>query len=419
MPRNLILLSIDGLAAHALGPLGNTWIPTPAFDDLAARSLLLENHIIDHDTPAEVFASWWGNQHAAAERTPFSWNPIAGSERDFRLVTDEQPTAFAGMLPPEEYCQFVDQTGDGAAVTDIEDSAMGRLFVEAIESLSRAGAPFTYWIHARGFTGPWDAPFEFRQSFGTEDDPDPPDFTSPPSAICKDDPDPDVLTGISHAYAAQVMLLDACLDAFVAELRRSPPDGETLLILTSPRGYPLGNHGVIGFEGAPLRSEWLHTPLLLCRLGANEPSIREREIAQPPDVSATIHDWLSDDTEQPFTNQWGQSLLPLFEQNDWGQDRHALTVGETQRSLQTPLWRLCEERIPDDHDAHHLFAKPDDYWEANNVAALCSWEIDSLVEQAEAFQQAAAANDRKLLTPTEESTIATGDSAAENSESPS
>ena len=50
--NQVIVLSIDGLGANLLGPFGNTWIPTPNLNRLAASSILFD-HVIAPDTSLE------------------------------------------------------------------------------------------------------------------------------------------------------------------------------------------------------------------------------------------------------------------------------------------------------------------------------------------------------------------------------
>ena len=52
--------------------------------------------------------------------------------------------------------------------------------------------------------------------------------------------DPDQLLALRWAYAAQVSLLDRCLEALLEWFDAQPAARETLLVLLGSRGYPLG-----------------------------------------------------------------------------------------------------------------------------------------------------------------------------------
>ena len=79
-----------------------------------------------------------------------------------------------------------------------------------------------------------------------------------------------MMLGLEQAYAAQVMLLDQLLSIFSQTLREDAKFTNTWLLLASPRGYPLGRHGVVGdavdpeFAGTKLHQENLHVPLIVC-----------------------------------------------------------------------------------------------------------------------------------------------------------
>ena len=124
-----------------------------------------------------------------------------------------------------------------------------------------------------------DAPLEFRNSLADEEDPTPPAIVTPPSFSFDGEIDPDELLGLSQAYAGQVMLMDLCLGALLDAIDASPVKSETLLIVTSPRGFPLGEHGVVG-DGAPcLNEEAIHVPLMLRTPGDEFASVRNRSLA--------------------------------------------------------------------------------------------------------------------------------------------
>src|SRR5262245_15306151 len=71
-----IVLVVDRLGAGWIGPYGNTWLDTPNFNRLAARSVLCETVITDSPRLDAVYRSYWTGCHAMvpAARAP------AGSE---------------------------------------------------------------------------------------------------------------------------------------------------------------------------------------------------------------------------------------------------------------------------------------------------------------------------------------------------
>lgn len=59
---NLVVLVIDGLQPAYLGPYGNTWVNTPAWNQLAAASLLLERCWLDAPGLPEFYHAAWSGQ---------------------------------------------------------------------------------------------------------------------------------------------------------------------------------------------------------------------------------------------------------------------------------------------------------------------------------------------------------------------
>src|SRR5438874_8246453 len=63
-PTSAVVLVIDRLGAGWLGPYGNTWLDTPNFNRLAARSVLCETVIADTPDLAGTCRGYWTGRHA-------------------------------------------------------------------------------------------------------------------------------------------------------------------------------------------------------------------------------------------------------------------------------------------------------------------------------------------------------------------
>jgi arylsulfatase A-like enzyme len=231
--------------------------------------------------------------------------------------------------------------------------------------------------------GTWDAPTDFRRRFAGEEDPLPPDFIVPPTKRLEPNYDPDELLGYLHAYAGQVALFDLCLGAFVEAARRRGNWEETLLVVTSPRGYPLGEHGRVGDCDPALYGEVVHVPCFVCVPWETAKTRRCGDLIQPPDIAATVWDWLrlpaADD------DLWGGSLLPLAQGDTLGRHDRSYSVAGGFSAFRTPAWLLL--RHPDGRP--ELFVKPDDRWEANEISARCQAVVEELEKVAGEFEVAA------------------------------
>jgi arylsulfatase A-like enzyme len=271
------------------------------------------------------------------------------------------------------------------------------MFTAASEWLAEAHSPFLLWMHAEGMQGPWDAPWELRTRWSDEDDPDPPTLVEPPVRMIDRTIDPDELLGLMHAYAAQVTVLDECLESFLAVFLESPRNRDTLLIFTSPRGYPLGEHRRIGPVDDALHGELLRTPLLLRFPDGRSAAYRAQAIVQPHDIFATLIEWLGTSHAPP---PWGRSLLPLAEADTWPRDR-ALAVHGPERALRTPAWFLRHSAPENESDsaAVELYVKPDDQWEVNEVSDRLPQVVEELQTVLQNLEQAIQVEDDTALTP--------------------
>ena len=399
MPASAIVVVIDRLGAGFLGPYGNTWIDTPQFNRLASQSLLCETALADSPDLALAYRAWWTGRHALEPAMDSRLTlPQAAGEAGLEvvLVTDdgqvsELPDAahFAErvVLPSPQATQAADE---------LEQTGLAKLFLAATERIRNTNGPALVWIHSRGMSGPWDAPLALRQQFADEDDPVAPDFVEPPRRFFERDADPDELLGYVHAYAGQVALVDVCLGLLLDAIDQSPLQGQALLAVTSPRGFPLGEHGRVGPLDEALYGELLHVPLLLRLPDGAGALARTRRLIQPCDLAATLSKWLELPPWSP--SGFAASLLPLARGENLPPRELAVATGTAQRVVRSPAW-LLHEAVVDDEIYRKLYTKPDDRWEANEVTSRCGDIAEQLAAAADQFRQAAAAGTLASLPP--------------------
>jgi hypothetical protein len=220
------------------------------------------------------------------------------------------------------------------------------------------------WVHAQALAGPWDAPYELRAELADETDPPPPSLIEPPQLLVPAEVDPDLLLGYQQAYGGQVRALDACLAPLWSLREELPALKDSLWVLTSPRGFPLGEHGRVGNCEPALFGELLHTPLVVSLPGGVSELTRTTGFSQPYDLYAAIcegADWQPTATSRLIAFARELEIPPRL----W-----AAAVGSHERSLRTLGWFLRESQI-DGELRQQLYAKPDDRWEANEVATRC------------------------------------------------
>ncbi|MDX1961904.1 MAG: hypothetical protein SFX18_02045 [Pirellulales bacterium] len=284
MPHNLLTLVFDGLQPAFLGPYGNTWVATPAWNRLAAESLLLERlHLdraaqsadpaisqiaADFTTAAWAgFPAWLMNlpddleslythcppvsgpafqpRPSLSSNSALLWQKLRAAGYHTLLITDEPAVL---QLPAAS--EFVEQLWlelplPATAASDWTGTQLAQIFATLTEALAAAPQPWAVWLHTGSLLRTWDAPYEMRGALADEDDPDPPRDLLPPRGFTLD-PDPDLLLGCRQSYAAQIQVLDECLAAFSDNAAQLSATAAAWWLLLSSGGYPLAEHGVWG-----------------------------------------------------------------------------------------------------------------------------------------------------------------------------
>jgi arylsulfatase A-like enzyme len=393
--QRIVVIAIDRLGAGWLGPYGNTWLETPHFNRLASSSLLCETAIADAPDLGAVYRGYWSGRHILEPVVDASLPLLAAAAGlkpvlvtdDERLSADPRAAGFAELrrvaVPP-----------NSVAAGSMEQTGLFHLTTAAIEALAEKDAGLI-WIHSRGMDGPWDAPLELRNQFADLDDPQPPALVEPPAIMLPENFDPDELLGLTQAYAGQVTLADDCLGMLLAALDEHPLLGETLLIVTSPRGYPLGEHRRVGAGDDSLYAELLQVPLLVRFPGDAAALVRTQSIVQPASVFATIAEAIGGAALPQELR--GISLARLLDGESLHRSDAAVSIGPNQRSIRTSAWFLRE--VLGDSPQRELFAKPDDRWEFNEVASRCGDVAELLAARLDEFAAAAGAGRLAELPP--------------------
>jgi len=213
-------------------------------------------------------------------------------------------------------------------------------------------------------------------------------------------------------------------------LTANPAGRETLLVVTAPRGFPLGEHGRIGDWDEALHAELVHVPLLIRFPDQQGASGRSSALVQPADVFATLLDWFG--LREVQGGGSGRSLLPLVDNEEAVlRDRACAVAGNGERGVRTPSWYLRvrhgDEGRTNAHDGSasfkpgadglsssdrslgeaQLYKKPDDMWEVNDVANRCADVVDAL-KRTLADAEAAAATGTQAIPPPLEDVLLSG-----------
>jgi arylsulfatase A-like enzyme len=381
---NLIVLSVDRLHQGYLGPYGNAWVGTTAFNRLAAEGFTFDHAVSDMpELDAFYRACWAGGQELSSERTLPKLLSAAGLP--MTLLTDEPllDAAWHGGAIERLDLTLPDnpQTADTA-----EETHLAEVFASSIAWLSEAREPFSLWIHTRGLGAPWDAPLEYRDRYSDEEEAPPPRFVDVPQLVLRDDYDPDELLGYCQAYAGQVRLLDECLAGLMEWLDESPMGRDTLLVVIGVRGIALGEHRRIGAWDNALHGETIHLPWLMRFPDRTGQACRTQSIVQASDLFATLTDVFKLDA-QASGNVIPLSTMPLIlGEVSTLRDRALVRSKSGERGIRTPAWylRMMEQLVDGDPaDVRRLlYAMPDDRWETNDLARRCPDIVEALENAA-------------------------------------
>ena len=400
--RNVVVLVIDRLGANMLGAYGSTWFETRNFNRLAASSLVFDQALTYSPNLSETYQKLFG----AITDGDANGAEAGLIERLNRLGVGSTLLTDDSLIAQQPFADDFDRVVPGQAPTDSSDPAastdqteLANFFAQAVEAIEEAiegqETGSCLWLHSQGLSGAWDAPLKLRNQLADSEDPEPPNFCLPPTRLF--DPntdDPDELLGYQQVCAAQVTMIDDFLGVVLDLLDDSEIGPNTMFCLMSPRGYPMGEHEIIGeFDSADYRhchAESVHVPLMVSfpQKGQFEflNSVRIGNLVQPDLVTDWIAKWF----------EANESLLPAIHQlthalPDKNREVIAIKNGES-AALQTHAWKFISGVTSDLPEGapkfEKLFAKPDDRCEVNDVSRRCPQIIEAFSQLMEQWVEA-------------------------------
>jgi hypothetical protein len=371
-----------------IGAYGNSWVQTRGLDRLACESFVFDQAFITSPAVDQLYRGLWFGSRAtggggqSVDGSSFPRLLRAAGLRT-ALVTDDGDVANLSAVADFAERLIVDAPGEDRTAPDGSDTQLARLFRSATEWLQTAREPFCLWAHARGMAGPWDAPWEFRNRFAEDEDPEPPSFAAMPDRMLGEACDPDELLGITHAYAGQIALLDQCIGDFSQALAQSNSAANTQLTFLAARGFPLGEHRRVGPCDLALYNELVQVPWFMRFPDGLGRLARSQALVQPADLPGTLLDWLALDRACLGSGN-ASSLLSIIDGRSESIRDRLLMVSRHDRAIRTPAWYL---RQPEG-GAPELYAKPSDRWEVNEVSNLMPDVVAGLLAGMSELEQA-------------------------------
>ena len=358
-----IVLTIDGLNAFMLGLHGNTSVETPAFDALAAESIVFEFAFASSCDLRTALQQMLFDTDGQKVTTQIHGSSIFVSDCDVALDIAES-ASFDSIVAIESEDSNV--PAEGMAETRAAD-----FFAAAIESIQSLEDGDLLWLHFSGLSQAWDAPLAMRQQFQAMDDPEPYADHKPPNfAFDVDQDDPDLLISAQQACFAQVAVIDRMLEIFLENVTQHPHGQSAVLIVAGLRGYHLGEHGYVGIAN-DLYAQSLHVPLLM-QLPEDAEAFQNRR-SHALVQTGLIGNWIVD--AEKVKDHCAIIIAP--------DSQPLFFTAQKSTAVQTAAWKFLRTIDTEGAISEQLFAKPDDRWEVNDVARRCPGIVEELGAQLE------------------------------------
>lgn len=367
--RPLLVLTLDGLATAALGCYGSSWNRTPAIDAIAGEGCVWDRWIADADEPASVLRE-------VMEARPLDWTAAWRERGSLELLTDS-PSLIEDMdgvcFDRVEAFEFELPNEHDSPVRDIADSQLGRLIAAAVDRGSRDDSWSVLWIHSSFLTQRWDAPRELFPIDEVDEAADgpveqvellvdeadtpqeleriPPIFDAmiPPCIELDEQAHPDLVTSWMRTYGCQVVLADLLVDLWMQSLA----DRDPYLVLMGTSGFRLGQGGWIGHRPASLRSPELRLPMIVSSCGP----LRIPQLSTSAAMSNILKDLAACRGGLIAEDCWIEKTDDVRIETSSDRAKYAVT---------TPGWFF----VRDSDDSEHLYLKPDDVDDFNDISRL-------------------------------------------------
>ena len=349
-----VVVAVDGLGSKHLGPYGNTWVETPAFNRLATEALLIDGLYVPSPDRIATYQSWWQveGQHLIQQ--------LGGQGIHTQLLTDEASLWDQSLVAPFAQQDTIETPEGVHLANEWQETHTAHFFAQAIQAIESLEDGTLLWLHFRGFHSPWDAPYAYREQFVDEEDPDATGSAQVPSLTLDHNYDPDTLHEIQCAHAGQVVLLDECLAVMHSVLARAAARQDTLLMVSSTGGFPLGEHLQVGYQqSGSLYHESLSVPALIRYPDGHLSMQRRQTLGEMQDLAECLRDWLVH-----------HQIKPNWPEREFSISRHGNSW-----LLRTSVWHVLlnqlSESVEQDMQAAELYLQPDDQNEVNDVSDRC------------------------------------------------
>ena len=383
--RPLLVLSLEAFAPAALSCYGSSWNETPALDALAAQACLYDRWIVRKDDPLEPLKGLF--------TLPGKWLSDFSEIGTTELITDVgeiariASDATTSTIPMFDRVVEVPLPGDASVQTEVDQTHLAMLVAEVLErDQSQEEDWGLIWIHTSALSKIWDAPRDLFPVDEIELADDGLDFGAffppliddgrvphvlPDTPLAKHDwwktigdaesdprRHPDFINAWMRTYGCQIRLFDFLVEVLLDALGHRDPR----LMIMGTSGFQLGQAGVIGHQIGRLRSPQIQVPMMISDLSP----VRMQSVT-------------SDESLVDVLDSLARNDLTMFGPEAWSEKQPKQSRVETEsarvrQATTTPSWFFAE----DDDGSDHLYLKPDDLNDCNDVASLRPDVIEEL-----------------------------------------
>ena len=452
--NKVVIVTIEGLGTNLVGCYGGSIGPTKNWDHFAAHAIVFDQFWADTLRPTDVLESMLLGEHFAnrsGKRTSESSEDVSTLFARALLVTDslnviEQMSCdfFGDMLLVEspsddprtedadsadddsaddddqwggdeawdEHRESEDESADDPSNQE-KSTQIARLFEAALGRWASVLEEYPIlWIHSQGLNGQWDAPYEYRSIMCDEGDPDPPVDTTRAQLKLAPDTDPDLVFGMACAAGGQAIAMDDAWGMIEEILEQLGIAEECLQVLAGVSGYPMGEHGWVGYSPQSLHAETLHAeslhlPLIVKPANRLELGVRVPFMVQPNSLRKTVSSWLSteDSPSDPLSESIGSGSDLVTKTDAMPADQWPLgnqlaySCFENQFHMAVAAWSCRWSDAASGGDRVELFAMPDDRWQQNEVSQRAVAIVGMMTEQREKWLASIDANSNTNMEP--------------------
>lgn len=396
-PRRLLVVAVEGLRPAMMSCFGGGWSPTPNLDWMAAHGVVFDRMVHESLGAESAYAGLWSGRHAAegvgSKEASVLWRLLQSQDVPWLLATDRVTWPVFGEL---------ERSGDLLALPsprDLGEAPDRTWWDEALEEslgvwLEDRGAEGVLWLHASGWASTWDAPLAWRDDLSDEEDDQPaPVGREPPEDSSGMAADPDQVFGWVRAAAAQARAFDEAWRMVLLLLEQHALLADCGVVLLGLDGYPLGEHGVIGYRGCPPFAERYSVPLLFYPPRGLPLGRRSATWTQCTDLYRQTLQWMLPEISKEMVFPTDSLPLDLEASSLVQPCRPSVLIhSELGRALITDPWSAVWPRKSKDAGSNEdepgmLFVTPEDNWQCNEVHSRAPGVLEAMGDLRDALER--------------------------------